>query len=217
MQMMSFLKTAFCYFVAFNIVFAPKVCFGAVSEHVKIAQKLLNETVSILKEKDKTSDEKKQILIERYVKNIDFDWNAKMALGRLFLQLPQNEQKKYLIEYKKFITYTWLSKLGQNILDGVNMKIKEKSSKINENEEYVTLLIKLDNSEIYEAVLRTKLSNGVFKILNINIEGIDLAAAYRADFLSYIEQHDGNPKNIIKYLEDQNKRIKKTSNFEIPK
>ena len=140
-----------------------------------------------------------------------------MALGRLFLQLPQNEQKKYLIEYKKFITYTWLSKLGQNILDGVNMKIKEKSSKINENEEYVTLLIKLDNSEIYEAVLRTKLSNGVFKILNINIEGIDLAAAYRADFLSYIEQHDGNPKNIIKYLEDQNKRIKKTSNFEIPK
>ena len=213
----NFLRAIFCIIFTFCTVFSSRTLFAiSASEHVIVARKFLKETEQLLKSKNNTQREKKQLIIKRYIENIDFNWNAKMALGRLFLQLSPDEQKKYINEYKKFMIYTWLPKLSPDEIDDVNMRILEKSEKIKETEEYVKLVIELKKDKtIYEAVLRTRIKNGKFQILNICVEGIDLAVSYRADFLSYIEQNNNNPKSIIKYLEEQNKKIKKSADFKI--
>ena len=190
--------------------------FADTSKHVVITRNFLNEIMTLLKSKDKTDKQKKQIIIDRYMKNVDFEWSAKMALGRLYLQLSQKEQDEYIDEYRKYIVYTWLQRLNYNSESKVKISVLDKSLKINNTDENVMLVVVFDSETKYELSLYTRITNdNLFKILNLSFEGIDMTSTYRSQFTDYIEQHKNDPKSIIKYLKKQNKEKEKIVSFKV--
>ena len=203
---------SFFYFIAI-------ASYADVSEHVKQAREFLNSTLKILETGNKTNQEKRQIIVNRYMPNINFAWNAKSALGRPYLQLSKEQQKEYIDEYTKFLVYTWLPKLNYDTKSGIKMSISDKSTRLTETDETITLIILMQDGTKYEAFLRTRIDKQTnkFQILNIFVEGIDLAASYRAQFTSYIEQNKNDPSSIIKYLKQQNQEKQKIADFIIPK
>ena len=193
-----------------------KLSFATQSEHVVVARGILNEIMVLLKSKNKSDKQKKQIIVDRYMKNIDFEWSAKMALGRPYLQLPPKEQNKYVNEYKKYIMYTWLQKLNYDPESGLKINVLDKSSKINNTDENIILLVAFKDGTEYKVSLRTRITNdNLFKILNLSFEGIDMTLTYRSQFLDYIEQHKNDPKSVIEYLKKQNKEKERTVNFKL--
>ena len=219
-----FMKKIFFYKISFFSIFI--FCFLstnssiAVAEsspkHVEMAKKFLNETLKILANKDKTEQQKRQIIVNRYINNINFEWNAKTALGRPFLQLSKQEQQEYVKEYTNFLIYSWLPKMSYDKKSGIVFSVADKSEKINDTDANIYLLITTKDGNGYEVVLRTRMTKeDKFEILNLYFEGIDLASSYRAQFTSYMEQNRNDPRSVIQYLKEQNKEKKKMVDFNI--
>lgn len=213
-----YFRTVFCYIFALFFFFSGfKLSFATPSEHVVIARNILNEVMLLLKSNDKSDRQKKQTIADRYMKNINFEWSAKMALGRSYLQLSPKDQSKYLEEYRKYVMYTWLQKLNYNPKSGLKINVLDKSSKINDTDENIILLVAFKDGAKYNISLRTRMTNNnLFQILNLSFESVDIALTYRSQFLEYMEQHKNDPKSVIGYLKKQNREKEKTVNFRLP-
>ena len=208
MKKMIFYKISF--FSIFIFCFLSNNSRIAVAEnapkHVEMSKKFLNETLKILENNAKTEQQKRQIVVNRYIDNINFEWNAKTALGRPFLQLSKQEQQEYVKEYTKFLIYSWLPKMSYDKKSGIVFSVADKSEKINNTDANIYLLITTKDGNRHEVVLRTRITKeDKFEILNLYFEGIDLASSYGAQFTSYMEQNKNDPRSIIQYLKDQNK------------
>lgn len=186
------------------------------SKHVEMSKKILNDTLKILENNANTEQKKRQIIVNKYIENVNFEWNARSALGRPFLQLSQQEQQEYVKEYTKFLIYSWLPKMSYDKKSGVVFSVADKSEKINDTDANIYLLITTKDGNRYEVVLRTRITKeDKFEILNLYFEGIDLASSYRAQFTSYMEQNRNDPRSVIQYLKEQNKEKKKMVDFNI--
>ena len=186
------------------------------SKHVEMSKKILNDTLKILENNANTEQKKRQIIVNKYIENVNFEWNARAALGRPFLQLSQQEQREYVKEYTKFLIYSWLPKMSYDKKSGIVFSVADKSEKINDTDANIYLLITTKDGNRYEVVLRTRITKeDKFEILNLYFEGIDLASSYRAQFTGHMEQNRNDPRSVIQYLKEQNKEKKKMIDFNI--
>lgn len=209
-----FCRILFCFLCCFFVVQPAIAKKHVISEHVYTVKIFVDETISLLKSTKITNKQKRQAIIDKYKSNIDFIWIAKNALGRMYLQLSEEERNVYINEFTKFFIYTWLPKLVYNGKNKIDVKVLDKSVKVTDTDENVTLLIKIGKSEKYKIILRTRISkDGKFQVLNLSFEGIDLMSSYKAQFSDYIEEHKNDPKSIISYLKLQNKNKKNFVDF----
>lgn len=163
----------------------------------------------------------KQLIIDKYAKYIDFEWNAKNALGRYFLDLTDEEKNNYICEYACFISYSWLPKLDFQKVKGVKINILNNTIPLNNkfNDENVVIKITLPDGLIYTVNLRIReMLDNSFKILNIDVEGVDLAMMYRYQFESLINSNGNSAKFLLNHLiATNNKNITKGEfNFKLP-
>lgn len=184
------------------------------NEQVKFSKQLLSEVIGHMENKQLTEKQKKQKLVDTYMSVINFEWNAKIAMGRSYNNLTDAEKKQYVNEYTKFLAYTWLPKLEMPTgTMGVKLNVLEQTEQINKTDEYVKLQLKMEDGVDYLVNIRVSCVEGKCQLLNINMEGLDLALSYRAQFENYIEKHGGSAKSIIKYLQEQNAKNSKTAGF----
>lgn len=185
------------------------------NEHTDKTRVFLNGSLSLLEKDNLTEAKKHQILVDRYIPYINFDWNAKMAIGRPYQQMSKQEQKEYVEEYTKYIAYIWLPKLNYDRRLGIKIAVLEKSQKINDTDENVTIQLEALDGVKYDLILRTRINKDTkqFQILNINMEGVDLASIYRTQFNTIMEKNKGNPRSVLLYLKEQNANYKKKADF----
>ena len=191
---------------------------NAKSQHVEKLTKLLNDGEKMLGDKKLTAKQKRQKTIDMYMPYIDFKWNAKMALGRPFLQLNEKQKNEYLTEYTKFLAYTWLPKMniqGEFKMDIKALDITERVGTAG-TDELVTFIATGDDGTKYTIIIRSSIKDGKLMVRDVNVEGVGLASAYQAQFSSYIEQHGGNVASIIEYLKQQNEMHKANVDFVLP-
>lgn len=163
--------------------------------------------------------QKKQMLIDVFTVYFLFDWNAKMALGRPFQSLTDAEKKTYITEYSKYFSYTWFPELFYDKRNGIKINIRPTSEVINEKDSIVNVDVISPDGKKYELALRVRKNDKKdmpCNILNLTLEGIDLAMSYRSQFASYIEANNNRANSIIGYLKEKNDKLKKTSGLTVP-
>lgn len=148
---------------------------------------------------DKNAKEKKCIDITSDV--LDFDWNAKMALGANFKQFNSDEKQEYLNAYKDLLMSKWLPKI-YNVDKLVDIKIDNNVVKLSDTDSLVRVqfLYKDDAKKINSVNADIRIRNfpdNTQKILNVIVENVDLALSYRSDFTSVIEK-----KGLQAFLKD---------------
>ena len=206
-------KLFYCSLFVFTIIVSPLKA----NEHTDKTRSFLNESLKLLEKDNLTEARKHQIIVDRYIPYVNFGWNAKMAMGRPYQQLSKQEQQEYIDEYTKYISYLWLPKLNYDRRLGIKIAVLDKSQKLNDTDENVTIQLEALDGAKYDLILRTRLTKDAkqFQILNLNMEGIDLASMYRTQFQSIMEQNKGDPKSVITYLKKQNAEYKKKADFNI--
>ncbi len=211
-----FFKKVFFCFSLFVFSFSSSLLANA-SEHINFVEKVLNDVLNTL-EKETEMPKKRQAVVNKYFYLIDFEWNAKMALGRPFKDLADAEKTEYINEYTKFVAYSWLPKMNYDRSLNLKFFVRKDSEKMGKQDEKVCVEITAPDSAKYEVYLRIRCleEEKRCKILNVDVEGVDLALSYRAQFESYIEEHGGRGNSIIAFLKSKNQEYKKSVDFKLP-
>ena len=206
-------KVAFCV-VFCGALIATSVNQSFAGEQVNFAKKLVGEVMDLMGNTKTPSSVKKQKLVDKYLNVIDFEWNGKMAMGRAYNTLNDDEKKQYIKEYTKFLAYTWLPKLEfPSKKSAIKVNIFGTYKKLNNTDEMVVIELKLADGSKYEINVRVRDKDGKCTLLNVDVVGIDLAMTYRAQFEGIMEQNGGKPQSVIKYLEKQNAKNQKKADF----
>ena len=202
-----------CCFIGRNNVFADEMVSNV--DCIKnMVNKIMKNNPDINK-MDKTKQ--KQALINSYYPYFDLEWMAKMSIGINYKGLDDVNQGKYLKEFAKFFSYIWLPYLYVDNTLGARVVVKDKITKIN-NDEYIDVVIYSPDGKTFNLKLRVrnKPEWQHCKILNIVVDGVDLAMSYRAQFDAYIEKNNGKSSSVIEYLAEKNIQYKKTSGIVLP-
>jgi ABC-type transporter MlaC component len=181
---------------------------------VQCFRAFLDDTMALLEKGDIPMNKKRQMIIDRYLPIINFEFNAKMAMGLPYKALSPQDQKEYVNEYTKLLAYTWLPKLNYDRKNGIVVTVMDKTQPVNDKDEIVKARMQAPDGKSYDMDLRIRdLSKTDRKIkcqiLNIVVEGVDLAATYRAQFSDQIEKNGGDGRVITKFLKEQNAKSKK--------
>ena len=201
------------FFIGRNNVFANET-----TSNIDCIKNMVNKIMKNNPDiKNMNSLKQKQFAVDSYFPYFDLEWTAKMSIGVNYKNLDKNNQDRYLKEFSKFFSYIWLPYLYIDNTTGARLVVKDKTTKIN-NDEYIDIVIYAPDGKTFSLKLRVrnKPEWKHCKILNIVVDGVDLAMSYRAQFDAYIEQHNGKSDSIIDYLTEKNQQYKKTSGIVLP-
>ena len=159
----------------------------------------------------------KQSIVDVAFPYFDLEWTAKMSIGINYKKMTEAEQQQYLKEFAKFFSYIWLPYLYIDNTLGARMVVNDKATKIN-NDEHVDVVIYSPDGKTFNLKLRirNKPEWEHCKILDVIVDGVDLAMSYRAQFDAYIEKNNGKSSSVIDYLKEKNLQYKKTSGIVLP-
>ena len=199
---------------ALSLVLGANIVHKAqAGNQVQCFRAFLDDTMTLLEQQNLSINKKRQMIIDRYLPIINFEFNAKMAMGLPYKALSPQDQKEYVNEYTKLLAYTWLPKLNYDRRNGLVVTVVDKSQPVNDKDEIVKAKMQTPDGKSYDMDLRIRdLSHTDRKIkcqiLNIVVEGVDLAATYRAQFSDQIEKNNGDGRVVTKHLKEQNIKSK---------
>ena len=202
------------------------VCFCAISYNNTMAEEInksvlcAKDMVGILTNTPKLKSmnkNPKQSIVDVAFPYFDLEWTAKMSIGINYKKMTEAEQRQYLKEFAKFFSYIWLPYLYIDNTLGARMVVNDKTTKIN-NDEYVDVVIYSPDGKTFNLKLRirNKPEWEHCKILDVIVDGVDLAMSYRSQFDAYIEKNNGKSSSVIDYLKEKNLQYKKTSGIVLP-
>lgn len=203
-------------FVNFCVIFYSNARADENSKSVLCVKNMVSMLTDTAKIKSMNKNPK-QSIVDIAFPYFDLEWTAKMSIGINYKKMSDSKQQQYLKEFAKFFSYIWLPYLYIDNTLGTRMVVNDKTTKIN-NDEYVDVVIYVPDGKTFNLKLRVrnKPEWQHCKILNVVVDGVDLAMSYRAQFDAYIEQNNGKSDSIIDYLTKKNQQYKKTSGIALP-
>lgn len=200
------------FFILFFILLLDNFAFCG-NKKIQFIEKLLHSTVAIVDNSKYTQNKKQNEVLAMYKKIIDFNWNARVAIGKYWSKMSEEQQRRYFKAYRELLSYNWIIKFTEyTSQNSMQLKINQESINVNNTDEIVeTQIIPPNGQSIIIDILTREIENGEIKILNIIVEGINVALAYRAQFDEYMSENNEDIEKFIKYLEDKNVLNKKNN------
>jgi phospholipid transport system substrate-binding protein len=180
---------------------------GGAEEFGDAARKFI-ETLAQRAIADLTSKEvPRQERVRRFRALMDeyFAWRgiAQWVLGRYWPRATPRQQKEYLDLYQELMIITYvdrftnyagetLSVLNGEVVDGRDALVH-------------TLLTRPHSSDPLKVEWRVRAKEGLFKIIDIMVEGVSMGQAQRSEFASAISQQGGD---LDAFLKELRKRVR---------
>ncbi len=148
--------------------------------------------------------EEKVVKIRSMIENeMDFEWNAKMALGSHGRAMSEADFKKFVSLYKELLCQNWATKFA--IAENASKKdlvFNERIIKLNTTDDAVSFYIETKNGNKIDLKIIVKTLDAAtnkFKVVDLIGEGVSIAMSYRSQFSSYIDAN--GLESIIAHLE----------------
>lgn len=160
-------------------------------------QSLGDKALSIISHKQYSKDQKQDRLEKLFSDSVDFDWVAKFVMGRYWRKATDAQKKRYVGEYRKFLTLHYTSRFA----DYTSGTFKVTNAEETKAGEYrVSMELKSDEKSNDPPVYvdyRVRKGKSGFMIFDVIVEGVSLITTQRSEFASVL-----NDKGID-HLTDQ--------------
>ena len=159
------------------------------------------KAINTLTDQTITQEEKERRFGKLFDENFDIPSISRFVLGKYWKSSTKIQKKEFIVTFRNYIVKTYSSRF--------NEYTGEKLTLINyENESNPKLFIvhtALNRPDDLPILIdwRVGLKKDRYIILDIIIEGISLAVTQRSEFVSVIDQNDGNVDNLIKLLKEK--------------
>ena len=134
-----------------------------------------------------------------YLSSFDNYYISRFVLGRYWKTIDKGIQKQFVDSFNKYIVATYAPKFK-----GWEGTFKAVDSLLENNYYNVKMDILNEDGPTLKMMWKMYLNkNKVFKILDVNIDGVSMLVTQRAEFLSVIKNH---PNGVVGLIDAMNKK-----------
>ncbi|QED23263.1 MlaC/ttg2D family ABC transporter substrate-binding protein [Candidatus Deianiraea vastatrix] len=149
--------------------------------------KIANDIFAVVSNKKISIENQRKMLVENFIDEIDFNWNARAASGIYWRQMNEEQRGDFVKYYKNFLIKIWMPKFSG--YKDEKYSVLEKYETMDNGDFIVNVeIVKHDGIKI-NLSFRVRKFDDKFKILNVIAEGVDMARTYNIQFTEYADKH----------------------------
>ena len=133
--------------------------------------------------------------------NFDIPSISRFVLGKYWKSATTTQKKEFIVTFRNYIVKTYSSRFSE--YTGEKLTLINSENQSNPKLFIVHTALNREDAPPIKVDWRVGLKKDRYVILDIIIEGISLAITQRSEFVSVIDQNDGNVDNLIKLLKEK--------------
>lgn len=190
---------------------AQSVVYNQASDPMAVMQVAINDVLTALKDNELLYKSNPQALRDVVAKsalpNFNITRMAQLALAKHWRGASAQQREVYVYEFQRYLIRSYTETLYFYRNSKPEMVVASISDK-NENKATVKIYVDNDNREKVTIFLRVERTDGVWKIVDVNVEGVSLVITTRGVFDEEINKIGLD--DFLKNLAAENNRMEKT-------
>ena len=162
--------------------------FGA--EAKKFIEILTSDAISMMTVKDISKIERADRFRRLMNENFAIKGIAKFVLGRHWRKATESEKKEYLQLFEDLLVDTYADRFAK--YSGEKLVVNKSEVRGKGDALVHTIMIRVDGAKPLKVAWRVRGKNGIYKIVDIMIEGISMVVTQKSEFASFIQKNGGS-------------------------
>ena len=189
-------------FVTFLFIFSPKQQYAVAGDDPgTYVITMTKNAIDTLTNQSISQQEKELRFGQLFDKNFDVPSISRFVLGKYWKQASTDQKKKFIKTFRNYIVKTYSSRFNE--YSGEQLQLLNTENESNPKIFLVHTALERQDAPIIKIDWRVGKKKDRFVILDIIIEGISLAITQRSEFVSVIDQNEGNIDQLISMLEEK--------------
>ena len=202
---MHFKKLLLTIFLTFFFLFSPKQQqFNdvlAANDPGSYVMEITETAINTLTNKSVDQNKKEAQFGKLFDKNFDIPSISRFVLGKYWKQASLDQKKNFMKAFRNYIVKTYSSRFNE--YSGEQLKLIDFENESNPKIFLVHTILERQDAPVIKVDWRIGKKKDRFVILDIIIEGISLAITQRSEFVSVIDQNEGNIDKLISLLKEK--------------
>ena len=189
-------------FATFLFILPSKQQYAlATNDPGEYVMKMTKSAIDTLTNQSISQEEKENQFGKLFDKNFDVPSISRFVLGKYWKQASTDQKKKFIKTFRNYIVKTYSSRFGE--YSGEQLELLNTENESNPKIFLVHTALQRQDAPIIKVDWRIGKKKDRFVILDIIIEGISLAVTQRSEFVSVIDQNEGNIDKLISLLKEK--------------
>jgi len=189
-------------FVTFIFIFSPKQQYAVAGDDPgAYVMAMTKNAIDTLTSQSISQQEKEIQFGQLFDKNFDVPSISRFVLGKYWKQASIDQKKKFIKTFRNYVVKTYSSRFNE--YSGEQLQLLNTENESNPNIFLVHTALERQDAPIIKVDWRIGKKKDRFVILDIIIEGISLAITQRSEFVSVIDQNEGNIDQLISMLKEK--------------
>ena len=196
-------KVILIIFLIFFLI-SPKQQFNyilAESDPGTYVMEMTTNAINTLTNKSISQNEKESQFGKLFDKNFDVPSISRFVLGKYWKQASLDQKKNFIKAFRNYVVKTYSSRFNE--YSGEKLKLVNYENEKNPKIFLVHTILERQDAPVIKVDWRIGKKKDRFVILDIIIEGISLAITQRSEFVSVIDQNEGNIDQLISLLKEK--------------
>lgn len=164
-----------------------------------VVEKTTSSVITVLTDQSLSTEQKRKRVEDIAIGSMDFETLSKLVLARNWSRFDETQRAEFLTLFKNHLALTY----GRNVESYKNEKVQITGTRA-ENGGDVTVKTKIvrggSNDILVDYRLRQK--DGIWKIIDVVIEGVSLVSNFRSQFQDVVS--NGGPERLLALLREKN-------------
>ena len=189
-------------FVTFLFIFSPKQQYAVAGDDPgTYVMTMTKNAIDTLTSQSISQQEKELQFGQLFDKNFDVPSISRFVLGKYWKQASTDQKKKFIKTFRNYVVKTYSSRFNE--YSGEQLQLLNTENESNPKIFLVHTALERQDAPIIKVDWRIGKKKDRFVILDIIIEGISLAITQRSEFVSVIDQNEGNIDQLISMLKEK--------------
>ena len=189
-------------FVTFLFIFSPKQQYTVAGDDPgTYVMTMTKNAIDTLTSQSISQQEKELQFGQLFDKNFDVPSISRFVLGKYWKQASTDQKKKFIKTFRDYVVKTYSSRFNE--YSGEQLQLLNTENESNPKIFLVHTALEREDAPIIKVDWRIGKKKDRFVILDIIIEGISLAITQRSEFVSVIDQNEGNIDQLISMLKEK--------------
>ena len=162
--------------------------FGAGAK--KFIEILTSDAISMLTVEDISKTERADRFRRLMNENFAIKGIAKFVLGRHWRKATESEKKEYLQLFEDLLVDTYADRFAK--YSGEKLVVNKSEVRGKGDALVHTIMIRVDGAKPLKVTWRVRGKNGIYKIVDIMVEGISMVVTQKSEFASFIQKNGGS-------------------------
>ena len=203
---MSKTRYALLIFVSFILLLSPNIYksnyyISAADNPGAYVVEMTKSAIDTLTNQSISQKEKEDKFGELFDKNFDVPSISRFVLGKYWKTASLDQKKNFIKAFRNYVVKTYSTRFSE--YSGEQLKLVNYENESNPKIFLVHTVLERQDAPLIKVDWRIGKKKDKFVILDIIIEGISLAVTQRSEFVSVIDQNEGNIDKLINLLKEK--------------